>query len=219
MRRRPAAPLLAVLLLGLPDPTAAAFGARCGRALLVGAGRRAATAIRCEAMRARSGVNDGRACGLEVFAHRGVADRRGHARCGGAAVIGSARTVVTNLLAHLGSLLRPGDVRSRCAADKLRAAARRIRSGTACTVRAGGGAAPCLARARLRLARAFARAESHSTCPSTGDAGTVDDRIDRFTNATATLAPGGRTVPGFIPDRARRAAAGGAAGHPPPPAP
>lgn len=72
----------------------------------------------------------------------------------------------------------------RCAAAKLRAAAKKASSKIACHRRAVlTGTAPdssCLARAEEKFVRAFAAAEARGGCLTAGDAGDIEAAVDQF---------------------------------------
>ena len=117
----------------------------------------------------------------------------------------SLRVAVAALLvvaAGAGAAQSPG----RCAAIKAKATGGLVAAGLACnakvTRRAGGATSACLAPARAKFERLFAKAERKGTCGEPGDVASIGDDVTAFVADTAA----GLFPPGSV-DAARRCAA------------
>ena len=124
-----------------------------------------------------------------------------------------ALMLLTALPAHAAG--SPG---AKCAAAKIRATAKKAAAKGACHAKAvasGSLVDPgCLDKAEQKFAAALARAEGRGGCATTGDAATLEDKVDAFiadvvgalpattstTTTSTTTTSSTTTVPTCIPD-------------------
>jgi hypothetical protein len=194
--RRISALIVALLMMiGPAQALAATPGQRCEAAKLKAAGVKAKKELACF----KTAVATGKVVNGDCLARAEAAFARAFERAegkGGCVTTGDAASVeatVDSAVADVNAILgvTPLTTPSQCTALKLAATgAKAVRKLTcyAEAVMAGKFVkASCLARAEGSFSKAFTKAEGKSDCLTTGDAGTVESRVD-------TLVADGRTA-------------------------
>ncbi len=180
--------VMAVLAVFVTSGTARAQGNGCASAKLKAAGANAACALKLESGESKKGLEEDEtklgACGAKMSAAFTKAETKPPCLTSGdtAAIQAKIDTFVNNLATTTAT--EPPTAASSCDAGKLKAAG----ANAACRIKLESGAAkkgvpvdPTKAGAcTSKMPPAFTKAELKPPCTATGDAGTVQGKIDAF---------------------------------------
>jgi hypothetical protein len=176
-------------------------GQVCAGAKLKATAKSAGLSLGCHATAARRGVAVDATCLAKAGAKLADAFAGAEARggCVTTSDAGDVAAIVDSAVGAFVTALRPNPAASRCASVKLKATGKKATTKLGChakALRRGLAIDPgCLAKAEARFAAAFATAEGHPLCLTTGDASTVEALVDDLVDdVVAALAPGVTTT-------------------------
>lgn len=178
--------VLAVLVPISTAGTAVTPAQRCTAVKVDAAARAVVAHVACEARAVEKSTAVRADCHAAADRRLHTAFTRIEAR-GGCSFVDDAEAVDTAIDGLVDGLVA-GATTGRCGATKLRTAAQKVFGDLAChRVAARHGTTPtaaCQEKASTRFLAAFARAEKRLTCGTTGDAPTVQAKVDAFVTET-----------------------------------
>lgn len=171
-------------------------GQICTGTKLKATGKAVSASVGCHARAAKQGGGIDPACPVKAAARLADAFARAEAR-GGCVTVGDADDIdvlLDSSVAAFVAALRPATTRSRCAAAKLAATGKKVKTKLGCQARAAGRGPACLTQAEAHFAAAFAKAERRPPCLTTGDAADVEELVDDLVDDVVVALPPAATT-------------------------
>jgi hypothetical protein len=169
----------------------------CAGAKLKAAGKTAGLKLGCHGKAALHGTTVDSTCLANATAKLSSAFAKAESRggCNPTGDVNGVGALIDSSVGAFVAALRPTTSANRCAASKLKATGKKVKTKLRCWAKATGKGVTvdpqCLTKAETRFASAFSSADAHGPCLTTGDAGGIESQVDDLVNDVVAALPSG----------------------------